>query len=60
MAILKERKMIYAEMDLPEFQILNFAKYEKLLDSLENCTKKLEKLVEKTTELEISSNTRET
>lgn len=50
--------MIQSEM-LSECPILDFAKYEKLLDSLENCTKKLEKLVEKTTELEISSNMRE-
>lgn len=48
MGAIRQEKIVDIEFNTT----LNFAKYEHLIDSLECCTKKLEKLVEKTTEIE--------
>jgi len=48
MSAIPQKKIIDIEFNAT----LNFAKYEHLIDSLECCTKKLEELVEKTTEIE--------
>lgn len=58
MDVLKEMESIHFGIDTSECPILRFAKYENLINSLENCTRKLEELVEKTTEIEEKSNTR--
>lgn len=51
MAVVKE--MIHLEhQKSEELYFFDFSRYEKLLDSLELCTKKLDSLVEKTSVIE--------
>ena len=51
MAVVKEMFNIEQQIS-EEFYIFDFSKYEQLLESLENCTKKLDILVEKTSAIE--------